>query len=415
MKLVARSVFLVGVCAAQLGLGADPLDSWTASNLGIPNGLGAMTFGSGKFVAVGNTVATSPDGVTWMQGNSGITNAGLFGIVYGGGEFVAVGGDPQFGSYAAVIATSPDGITWTQRSSGTTNAVLSAVAYGNGQYVAVGYDGNNGVIVSSSDAVNWATRVSSTTRSNLPPAFTSVGFGNGTFVALAPGSSPPSVATSSDAINWTITPGGVYSSGPTALTFGNGQFVAAGGYPAMDEHSNPPDFGTHFLLFTSPDGINWTQRTNILSGAPSLIAFTGVAYGGGEFVAVGPLNLVDTNGRPMVYSSPDGTNWLGHDLGIGPSAVGYGNGQFIGLAGTNVVQSGVIGKLGASLSPASGIIQGTITGVTGQSYAIKASTNLAAWGLLTNVTINTNGVAQFSDPLRTSLRQRFYQALLAQQ
>jgi hypothetical protein len=122
---------------------------------------------------------------------------------------------------------------------------------------------------------------------------------------------------------------------------------------------------------------------------------------GGQFVAVGDLT----------YSSADGTNWVGRYRNLGPIdyGVGYGNGRFVAARSDGAItQSGVIGKLGASLSP-TGQFLGTITGVTGQSYAIQTSTNLGDWSTLRNVTIS-NGTAQFSDLSATNFSRRFYRA-----
>ena len=58
---------------------------------------------------------------------------GLTAVTYGGGLFVAVG-DP------GVIVTSTDGVNWTAQSAGTDEA-LRGVAYGGGVYVAVGAGG----------------------------------------------------------------------------------------------------------------------------------------------------------------------------------------------------------------------------------------------------------------------------------
>ncbi|MBU6402895.1 MAG: hypothetical protein KGS61_21455 [Verrucomicrobia bacterium] len=71
----------------------------------------------------------------------------------------------------------------------------------------------------------------------------------------------------------------------------------------------------------------------------------------------------------------------------------------------------MIGKLGASLTLAGGV-QGTITGVTGQQYAVEASTNRTSWSVLTNITITTNGVARFTDGA-SNAGGRFYRGVLA--
>ncbi|MBU6400726.1 MAG: hypothetical protein KGS61_10430 [Verrucomicrobia bacterium] len=349
---------------------------------------------------------SSPDGVTWTQRNSGTAN-GFGAVVYAGQQFVAVGGTYVGGTVVGPIATSTDGVTWTLHDSGTTNVGFFSIAYGNGLFVAVGggaVDPGQGIIISSPDGINWVTRLSSATDSNLPPSFSAVAYGNGRFVALLGNYE----ATSSDGINWKGAPGGVFTS-PVgavpnpALTFGNGLFVATGGGYTNSNGS----METVATIYSSPDGINWTARTNFVGGGGDF--FSSVTYGGGQFAAAGP-----TVAYGAVCTSSDGTNWISRTPRIGVATIGFGDGRFVGFAGTTVVRSGVIGKLGASLSPGTGSIQGTISGVTGQNYAIKASTNLAAWDVLTNVTINTNGLAQFSDPSTGVFRQRFYEALLSQ-
>lgn len=81
--------------------------------------------------------------VSWSPVSSG-TMANLWGVCYGGGQFVAVGEQ-------GTILTSPDGKTWTARTSGT-SAWLTAVTYAMGHYVAVG---DAGAVLTSLDGVAW--------------------------------------------------------------------------------------------------------------------------------------------------------------------------------------------------------------------------------------------------------------------
>jgi len=78
-------------------------------------------------VGAGGTILTSTDGTTWTLQTSGTP---LNGVTYGGGKFAAVGN-------SGTILTSTDGTTWTAQTSGTTNQ-LNGVTYGNGRFVAVG-------------------------------------------------------------------------------------------------------------------------------------------------------------------------------------------------------------------------------------------------------------------------------------
>jgi len=93
--------------------------------------LSTVTYGRGLFVAVGNVVVTSRDGVNWVQRQN--LNFPFNSICYAAGQFVAVGDSGSF-------FTSLDGIEWQQRSSGTTRN-LSDVTYGDGHFLVVGEDG----------------------------------------------------------------------------------------------------------------------------------------------------------------------------------------------------------------------------------------------------------------------------------
>jgi hypothetical protein len=254
--------------------------------------------------------------------------------------------------------------------------------------------------------VNWTPWYWTRTNGFDVPHFDGVAYGNGTFVALWSdvGTGDNARAVSHDGLNWTEYSYNGPAPGAGTVTFGNGLFVAVGG--------GWNDKVGHAVIWTSADGVAWTRRADFHNTTTPSVGFTSVAYGGGQFVAVGYLVNM-TNLNPMIYSSADGINWVGHTLTAGATVTAFGNGRFVGLAGSTAIQSGVIGKLGASLAPGGGV-QGTITGVTGQTYAIQASTNLAAWAVLTNITVSTNGTALFNDPAGSSFTRHFYSGLLVQ-
>ena len=104
--------------------------------------LNAITWSGSQFVAVGDTILTSPDGHTWTAQNTGSSD--LFkGVAGSGSQFVAVGDS---------IVTSPDGHTWTSQSA-STSSELYAVAGSGSQFVAVGYSS----ILTSPDGQSWST------------------------------------------------------------------------------------------------------------------------------------------------------------------------------------------------------------------------------------------------------------------
>ena len=75
----------------------------------------------------------SVDGQTWVA-MSGLPSATFRSVTYGNGRFVAVGDK--------VAYYSLDGETWVAMS-GVSTAYLYGVTYGNGRFVAVGYNGNS--------------------------------------------------------------------------------------------------------------------------------------------------------------------------------------------------------------------------------------------------------------------------------
>ena len=123
--------------------------SWTAVSSPTAQDLWGICYGGGQFVAVGTggTILTSPDGTTWTQRSSGV-DLWLVGVGYGNSLYVAVGD-------RGTILTSPDGIAWTPRTSGTTQRLngVANVHYAGGQgFLAVG---EGGAVCRSSDGLAW--------------------------------------------------------------------------------------------------------------------------------------------------------------------------------------------------------------------------------------------------------------------
>jgi hypothetical protein len=272
------------------------------------NTLNSVSYGNGTFVAVGNDILTSPDGVTWTLRNSG-TDASLRGVTYGNGAFIAVGDN-------GTILTSPNGVTWTLRNSGT-DMSLHGVAHGNGTFIAVG---DNGTILTSPNGVTWTLRNSGTDVS-----LQGVTYGNGTFVAV--GYSGISL-TSLNGVTWTASVYSIFSLGIhirypmwryfSGVTYGDGAFVTVGGVYTLS--------GSSYLLFTSPDGVTWTCRN---SGIGDLLY--GVTYGNGIFVAVGQSGTI--------FTSPNGVTWTSINSGTDSSLLGvtYGNGTFVAVGASGAI------------------------------------------------------------------------------
>jgi photosystem II stability/assembly factor-like uncharacterized protein len=125
--------------------------SWS-SRSGAEGQLDTVTYGNGKFIAVGaayNKLFSSGDGTNWTTVSHGST-LGMKGIVYANNKFVAVG-------HSGEILTSSDGGTWSLSTTGGMSYMN--VVFGNGIFVGMGY---NGIRTSSDNGSTWNSLSSST-------------------------------------------------------------------------------------------------------------------------------------------------------------------------------------------------------------------------------------------------------------
>ena len=190
--------------------------TWTAASGALDGAfLNGVTWNGTRFVAVGGTWSWSPsestfdaapvvvhstDGFTWTaaSGAGALDDASyLRGVTWGGGRFVAVGQSDA--SSRATIVHSTDGVTWTAASGADAldhASDLRGVTWGGGRFVAVGtgsgiIDTNTGeesppgaMILHSTDGATW-TAVSSARA--LAGSLRGVTWGGGRFVAVGQG------------------------------------------------------------------------------------------------------------------------------------------------------------------------------------------------------------------------------------
>jgi len=220
-------------------------------------------------------------------------------------------------SIAVVLASQTQNAQADPLDHWTTNQVLYAiypgyyygleqVVYGNGIYLAYGQEGDAGGFFTSPDGYNWTFQYSEANSWGLPP----LGYANGHYFGCAERGLGP-VNVSSDGTNWTTTflPSPYNSlthNGYPAMTYGNGVYVLAG------------DTNNVASILTSPNGVTWTSRGFFgatIPGGP----ITSIAYGAGEFVAVG------TNDG-LEYTSTTGTgNWFKRSIPGGSQITFCGN------------------------------------------------------------------------------------------
>lgn len=281
----------------MLNMSGYELGDWGADQvITDEKNLMSVTYGAGKFVAVGvsGRLCYSLDGVTWIKGVD-LGTVTLRDVAYSDEKhaFAAVGGDSVD---SGVAYTSTDGIVWK---STAVETALMCVTYGSGNFLAAGA---NGKTYSCSDMNEPAWLRSSTTTSAFLKANDMV-YGGGHFVIVT---TDGTAHQSEDGISWTLATG--IDSGLYGVTYGKSGFVAV---------------GANANTYWSSDGVTWNKgygTNTALQGS-----LTSVTYGRGIFVAAG------TNG--VNYYSTDGSEWAPNENANTGTVlrITYGAGKFVAV------------------------------------------------------------------------------------
>jgi hypothetical protein len=205
-----------------------------------------VAYGSNLWVAVGNgttnSIATSPDGITWSGlGNIIFSGSGNAGVAWNGSNlWVAVGeGDNT-------IATTTNGTNWN----GLVKMILSqgaVVAYGSNLWIAVGGGGGN-KIVTSKNGTDWTPSISGNSIFTL--ACLGVAWNGLLWVAVGNGTN--TIATSINGTDWIprSSVNSIFSIGYSVKWNSSLRlWVAVGG-------------GTNTIA-TSINGIDWIPRSTV--------------------------------------------------------------------------------------------------------------------------------------------------------
>jgi hypothetical protein len=290
--------------------------------------------------------------VTWTARDPGTPQI-LYGVTWGSGQFVAVGG-------GGAIVTSPDGITWTPRSSGTPNT-LRGVAWGNGQFVVVG---GSGTILTSPDGVAWTPRPSGTGR-NLD----AVAWSGSRFMAV--GLSPPlqggiypgTILGSLDGAAWSSPTGNGSLFDLYGVAWGPGQFTAVGGGAAAE----PGVLASTGFLAESPDGQAWNNLP-LLAPAASQGLLRAAAWSGTRLVVVGDYTKATTT---AILTSPDGQAWSPAPVPVQDGNPVASDLYGVGWTGT---QFTTVGDAGTILGSADGLAwTAYVSGTSSPLYAVASS------------------------------------------
>lgn len=330
-----RAAVLAGLTLAR-PLQAGTLDHWHwRSPAPFANRMLSVTFGAGKFVAVGDdgVIHLSANGSAWDDGRRPVTNT-LFQVTFANNQFVAVGDQ-------GAIVTSPDGFTWTRRNSGVADTFL-AVTYGNGKYFAAGVGGR---VALSADGITWSAGYAGANDLTWAAA------GNGVYVTSSSGSGTHQVLVSSDGVAWT--PATVFTVNPGSTGFvtprmhlgayANGRFVVlvqsavnggGGFYYAQKE------------FYTSTDGVTWLQGGNA-PGGPSFTPRFLSPSNGALWTAIGS----SPSSPAFLTSTSDGSTVSVATVGdaVYLNGLAFGNGKYVSAGDSGKV---LTSSDGANWAPA---------------------------------------------------------------
>lgn len=284
------------------------IPKWIESNIDISTGwLNDICYDNkGKFVAVGGTNdgAYSTDGVNWHKATlPELTNSAYpyRSVVYGGGKFVAVGGNG--------LAYSTDGINWNAATLPVSNFICNSVFYGNGRFVVVGSSNATGSNMNtqynlySTNGVNWSKAI-------LPNSqeWTSIYYAKDKFIAFGHdflSSNTSKAAYSTNGVNW------------TRITLPDKRIVTSMCYTSDKEKF--VGINSTGGIYYSIDGINWDANT-IEDGT-----WRKICYGNGKFVIIGNSNLAySTDGNDWVI-----TNFTQFNKNNNWWSICFGDGKFI--------------------------------------------------------------------------------------
>ncbi|MGD9152750.1 MAG: hypothetical protein PVG30_03715 [Gammaproteobacteria bacterium] len=262
-----------------------------------------------KWVAVGNGVLVSIDGITWedRMNPSLASPIDLNGVACNGSQWIAVGNDH--------ILTSTQGNVWTVQDIPFPRSSLYGITWDdkNKQWVAVGesfdYSQAGGIILTSSDGTHWVKQA--VPKTIQPSGSINHVIWNGhqlVAVGRTNDSSVPAILTSNDGVNWTEqAPPKLhinnYEQG--GIAWNNKQWMIVGVIWTYDSSKG--------IAITSKDSTNWTL-SKLGDQFPDLIGgFQSIAWNGTRWVILG---MEDNQGTPnsIVLTNTHDDEWVENSL-----------------------------------------------------------------------------------------------------
>lgn len=332
--------------------------AWKGENSGTTECLNRIIWAKDKFIAVGEgVILTSTDGSVWQVNPSVSLNS----VAWTGSVCVAVG---KFGT----IATSEDGINW-ETTSIDSNETLNDVYFTGSQLIAVG---DRGGVYTSVNGLDWSM---DNVNSNV--VLKSLSWNEKTFVIVT---EVGAVLTSTDCENWKWVLKGASGGNTLGNTPKGALLLGTGIEDVIWDGEKFVAVGVKGGIFTSPDGINWVQKSSDSENKLKSITWTGLQY-----VTVGQ------NGT--ILTSADTGKWVLRSSGrygsLNPNSTGsipgfksvvWGNGKFV-----------VVGDLGLILTSPDGDMW------TRANYNGNADLKKVIWNGKRFVAVGSMGTVLFSN------------------
>lgn len=261
-------LILVSLILGSCGKTTDPELDLPDTNEIIIN-LHKVIWTGEKFVAVGNRIYTSPDGISWtfIKPNKALPGP-LIDIFYADGKYLGV--------CEEFILVSNDLKSWTYEYSCENNEKLIKIARSGNRYVVSGYKPNSGCygclvvnpfVLHSADGDSWTM---TSIGNNL--LFSGIVWADSQFIGMA----GEIRTTSADGTTWTKDTANMIIDGN--LTWTGEKLVCVGGFSGS-------------TVYSSSDGISWTVNDgSIAYGSCIILADT-------LYVGVGMLGGVYSSGN----------------------------------------------------------------------------------------------------------------------
>ncbi len=322
----------------------DPLSTWTNGTVAAGRGMKDVSYHEGRyFASADGFIYVSLDRATWFEAHNENALNGLD-FAHKNGRTVMVGQLYDFGAnvWRAAIRYTDDGLDWFTANHPQAAPLRGVVAGASNIFVAVG---DGGLIMRSTNGgASWTTITPPTSKSLV-----AVTYGAGQFLAVGEGSSVGCIFTSPDGLTWTDrSAGSSFENGGAfrSVVFDGTAFIAGGWNTGIQRSTD--------------GGVNWTRQRIVGSADYDILEFT---IGAGAYVAAAIRK--DGSDKKVLLVSADGTLWQESGTTSFPSTttqIVFAGGEFITVQGGN----GGFSKSGA-LFPSNNAPTVTISGAsTGQ-------------------------------------------------